>query len=96
MYIGEEFVNATINHSVKCARIVYQPYIYHEEAMLFQLNPNWSPNDLLIFLSNSTVEFNTNNPTESLTGTIWLMDGSWMERESGKWVHYSMPEFSKQ
>ena len=88
----EEFLRVIGKSGIECAEIFYEDYIkFFEdfgngrvpklETRVYQLKQGYSQKELDEFLETLNFEYNSGYGTQEISGTVWMEDGTWFERE---------------
>lgn len=103
MNAKDELLHALARYKVKmvAAKITLDRYIdrqYSEEKYL--LKRGYSEEQLEYFLECLNIEYDSGYSSQDLYGTVWLEDGTWLERAdydgSEWWEHMFLPEIPEE
>tara|TARA_Y100000590_G_C15483766_1_gene925012 strand:- start:526 stop:834 length:309 start_codon:yes stop_codon:yes gene_type:complete len=87
---------------IKCAMISVCVNIYEDDESFVEaeLSVGFTKKEYADFIKKLDVEYDDGYGTQELHGTIWLKDGTWMERGeydgSEWWNHQFCPEIPKE
>lgn len=91
-------VSGTDGH-IKCASISYE-IGYRGDSKFYTLQEGHSEIELDAFLDSLDFEYNNGYGRQLLFGTVWLTDGTWLERGeydgSEWWEHRECPEIPEE
>ena len=92
----EEFI-LTSSSTVKCASITIR--LDYQMARVCNLRVGYTKEELLSFLIDLDLEYDSGYGTQIVFGTIWFKDGSWATRReydgSEWWQLNTLPEIPK-
>ena len=92
--LQELYVELDNYGSMKCADVIYDPD--YKNSVYIKLKINHTPVELELFKQQlSTIDYDCGFGRQHIHGIIWLMDGTWLEREeydgSEWWRHLECP-----
>lgn len=85
---------------IKCARIKYEPDYEEVNDRSFLLKEGHTKGDLDTFYKSIDFDYGSGYGGQELYGTVWLKDGTWLERGeydgSEWWEHRFLPQIPDQ
>lgn len=100
MNAREELLRILDNAQVKCASISYGNDYPEDESIKIILKINYTKKDYIDFMSKLDFSYDNGFGGQNLFGTVWLEDGSWLERGeydgSEWWEHKILPPIPKE
>ena len=101
----EEFKGkSVVTSGIRCAAIKFTNFMKGLENAdtWFYLKEGYTAKEYIAFLKALDFDYDADRWEYSVWGTVWLDDGTWMERHeiegllSEVWMHYSLPEIPKE
>ena len=96
--VKKELLDELVDKSkIKCAIIKHDEYCWLKDSInkTFMLKLNYTEDDLESFYNELDFEYDGGYGTQLIYGTVWLEDGSWLERGeydgSEWWEHKFLP-----
>lgn len=89
-----------IDRIITCANVFILSYDDGDVANVnFNISTNYTPHDLIIFFNKLDFYYNNGFGSQYIFGTVWLDDGTWLERGecdgSEWWNHCFCPSIPK-
>jgi hypothetical protein len=91
--LREEVIEVTKNEVIRCAEI--KVMIDYDTYENYDLHLNHTTDELESYLNSLNLEYDSGYGTQHVYGTIWLENGSWLERSeydgSEHWRYVTEP-----